>query len=204
MTTRSRVRNRKKLWKLLPLARAIGVLSAVGVATTLVTFAAIQSTGNALTGNTIETATANLQISKDGTNFFANVAGYDFSGLVPGGAAQPVSSGGYLVALKNTGSATLLLSLDVPVQPSVTGITDLSKVRVLLTPPMVNGVSFPAQTFKLSDLIAGPVALTGSGSSLIPNATTQFRLQVAMDGDAVNGSGATINGLDLSFSGKLQ
>ena len=58
-------RNKKKLWKLLPLARAIGVLSAVGIATTLVTFAAIQSTGNALTGNTIQTATAALQISKD-------------------------------------------------------------------------------------------------------------------------------------------
>src|SRR4051812_48323881 len=99
-------RSKKKLWKLLPLARAIGVLSAVGIATTLVTFAAIQSTGNALTGNTIQTATANLQISTNAPSgpWTDNVPGFTFNGLVPGGVPLPTTNGGYAVYLKNNGT----------------------------------------------------------------------------------------------------
>jgi len=75
----------------MPLARAIGVLSAVGIATTLVTFAAIQSTGNALTGNTIQTATAALQISTNSSSgpWTDSVPGFAFTGLVPGGLPGP-------------------------------------------------------------------------------------------------------------------
>ncbi|MEJ0073790.1 MAG: hypothetical protein WDN27_07040 [Candidatus Saccharibacteria bacterium] len=188
---------RRKLWKLLPVVRAIGVLSAVGIITTLVTFAAIQSTGNALTGNTIETATATLQISKDGTNFSDNVTGYDFNGLVPGGAAQPVT--GYMVALHNTGSTNLALSLAVPAAPVTTGAPDLGKVWVVLTPYNPGGGTYAPQSIRLSDLVAGKVALTAA--RLNAGAFAYFHLQIGMDTDAITGGGATITGLDLSFSG---
>lgn len=196
-----RMRKTKKLWKLLPIARAIGVLSAVGIATTLVTFAALQSNGNALTGNTIQTATASLLISTTGAvgSFQANVPGFNFTGLVPGGSAQPTANND-VVYLQNTGTASLKLQLSVPTPPTVTGTLDLSKVTVRLTPPNPGlGFTPPTQAILLSDLIAGTVAL--DNATLGVGATTNYHVQVAMTADAVNGSGASITGLDLSFSG---
>ncbi len=188
-------KRRKKLWKLLPLARAIGVLSAVGIATTLVTFAAIQSTGSALTGNTIQTAIAALQISKDDATFADTLPGYNFTGLVPGGAAQPTGNT-YVVYVKNVGTATLNLSLTVPTVPTVTGTVDLSKVNVLLTPIGSSTV----QSFPLSSLLAGTMPIAGSTLAVGAN-PIGYHLQVQMTVDAVSGSGATISGLSLSFSG---
>ena len=192
------MRSKRKLWKLLPLARAIGVLSAVGVATTLVTFAAIQSTGNALTGNTIQTATAALQISKDGVTFSDSIAGYSFSGIVPGGLAQPVANN-YYVYLKNSGTATMRLMLSVPTPPAVTGVADFAKVSVLITSVTSGSIT---QTITLADLIAGHVNITNS--SVTVGNVASYRIQVSMAADAVSGNGATISGLDLSFSGTQQ
>jgi hypothetical protein len=189
------MRNKRKIWKLLPLARAIGVLSAVGIATTLVTFAAIQSTGNALTGNTIQTATASLQISRNDVTYSDNVQGFNFTGLIPGGAAQPTDNSD-IVYVKNVGTATLGLSLAVPTEPTVTGIVDLSKVSVILT-----GTGTP-QTFQLSSLIAGNIAI--ANSSLVVGGKAVYHVQVSMTGDAVTGNGATISNLNLSFSGSPQ
>lgn len=182
----------KKSWRLLPIVRAIAVLSAVGVITTAVTFAALQSSGNALTGNTISTATAALKISKDGSAYSDSVPGYNFTGLVPGGAAQPTN--GYAAWLQNVGTATLSLSLSVPTAPTVSGTVDLQKVSVIIIPN--TGVT---QTIPLSDLIAGKVAL--ANSNLAINATTLYHVQVSMAADAVSGSSASITNLDLSFSG---
>lgn len=198
--------SKKKTWKLLPLARAIGVLSAVGIITTMVTFAALQSTGNALTGNTIETATANLQISKDGTTFSDSVPGYDFNNIIPGGTPQPVAGGGYLVVIKNTGTTNVALSLSVPTEPNAVGITDLGQVYVLVTAQIPGGGSYPVQPIKLSDLIAGKVPLAwGTGHGMVNQSMTQsFHLQVVMDATAVTGGSASITGLDLSFSGAPQ
>jgi hypothetical protein len=192
--------HKKKLWKFMPVVRVIGVLSAVGIATTLVTFAAIQSTGNALTGNTIQTATALLQISTTGSNYTDSVPGFNFTGLVPGGSAQPVANN-YTVYLKNAGSAALNLSLTVPTPPTVVPDTvDLAKVTVWLTPPSVVGMPTPTtQKIPLADLIAGKVSL--DNGVVAQSATITYRIQVAMAADAVTGNGATISGLNLSFSG---
>jgi len=196
------MRSKRKLWKLLPLARAIGILSAVGIATTLVTFAAIQSSGNALAGNTIQTATASLQISTDGTTFSStNVPGFTFSGLVPGGSPQPGANND-IVYLKNSGTATLKLSLTIPTLPTVTGTVDLSKVSVLLTPPSSLGLPAITQTIPLSGLIAGQVAINNSLVNV--NSVVSYHVQISMASDAVSGNGATISGLDLSFSGSPQ
>lgn len=189
----------RKGWRALPAVRAIGILSTVAIITSLVTFAAIQSTGNALKGNTIETATAALQISRDGTTFSDSMPGYDFNGIVPGGAAEP-DAPGYLAVLKDTGSTNLNLSLSVPTPPVAAGITDLSTVSIIITPVANNGIAYASQTIKLSDLVAGKVAITPH-VQIASGGTANFRLQVAMDANAVNGSGGSITGLDLSFSG---
>ncbi len=192
------MRNKRKIWKLLPLARAIGILSAVGIATTLVTFAAIQSNGNALTGNTIQTATAALQISKDEVTFSDSMPGFTFSGLVPGGAAQPADNS-YVVYVRNVGTAALNLSLTVPAPPSITGTVDLSKVSVLLTP---SGTGSVTQALTLSSLLAGTVPI--ANSSLAIGSIATYHVQVSMAADAVSGNGATISNLNLSFSGSPQ
>jgi hypothetical protein len=195
------VRKQNKLWKGLPILRAIGVLSAVGVVTSLVTFAAIQSNGNALTGNTIQTATANLQISRDGGTFADNVTGFTFSGLVPGGTPQPTANGGYAVWLKNVGTAPMTLNLTVPVQPTVNGTVDLSKVSVVLTPVQTNGSLGTSQSLNLASLIAGRVTI--ANSSLAVNGMVNYQVQVSMAADAVTGNSATISNLNLSFGGVL-
>lgn len=185
----------------MPLVRAIGILSAVGIVTSVITFAALQSTGNALTGNSIETATANLQLSNDGQNFSDSVPGFDFANIIPGGAAQPQTP--YEVTVKNVGTTNLLLTVSTPTAPTVNGIDDLSKVHVLITPyTMVYG-AYPVITASLADLTDGAVPLTwGTDSSMVRIGTSmKFRLQVAMDADAVNGSSGSVTNLDLSFSG---
>ena len=190
-------KTKKKLWKLLPLARAIGVLSAVGIATTLVTFAAIQSTGNALTGNTIQTATAALQISTNSSSgpWTDSVPGFAFTGLVPGGLAQPQGGGGYGVFLKNTGTASQKLQVTVPSQPTTTGTVDLAKVSIVFTPTDPGSI----QTIPLATLLAGTVALTNS--TLAVNGVATYHIQAIMTADAVTGNGATITNLNITFSG---
>jgi len=188
----------KKLQKFLPLIRAITVVSAVGITTTLVTFAAMQSTGNALTGNTIQTATASLQISTTGSYYSDSVPGFSFNNLIPGGAAQPAANN-YMAYLKNTGTSSLSLSLAVPTTPTVTGTVDLAKVLVLITPPTVGGVPGVTQSFSLASLIAGKVTIE---NSLLPvGSVASYHMQVNMAADAVSGNGATISSLDLVFSG---
>jgi hypothetical protein len=81
-----------------------------------VAYAALQSQQVKLTGNTIQTATANLMISTDGTNYNTTQSGYSFSGIVPGGSAMP--TGGQKVYVKNTGNAAVVLKMFVNSTPT--------------------------------------------------------------------------------------
>src|SRR6476661_7849270 len=76
------------------LARAIATIAAVGVMVTGVTFAALQSQQAVLSGNTIQTASANLLIgtaSPTSTAFSNSHSGFSFTEIVPGGPAQPAN-----------------------------------------------------------------------------------------------------------------
>jgi len=189
---------RRKLNKLQALGRAVGVLAAVSIVVSDVTFAALQSQQNKLTGNTIETATANLQLSTDGSNYAASQTGFDFSNIVPGGSAVPQS--GYNVFLKNVGGTPLALKLAVSSTPSNPAAVDLNKVNVVLTPV---GSGSP-QTFSLQSLISanadGGSAITVPSELFVGN-TTHFTLQVSMATDAITGSSASLGSIDFAFSG---
>jgi len=191
-------KSRRKPWKLLPVVRAIAVLSAVGITTTLVTFAAIQSSGSALTGNTIQTASASLLISNNNSTWANDVGGWNFSGVVPGGPALP-ANGSYVVYVKNTGDAPMTLALTVKTPPTVTGAVDFAGVHILLT-PTTGGT---AQSFALSALLAGNVAITGSSIQPYGATILSYKVQVLMDASAVTGSSASITGLNLSFVGTV-
>jgi hypothetical protein len=183
------------------LSRAMGVMAAVVIVVSGVTFAALQSQQVKLTGNVIQTATANLLVSPDGVNYSAAQTGFSFGGLIPGGQAMPTS--GYPLYLKNAGGTPLELKFSVSTTPSNPDAVDLNKVNVIITP--ASGGS--PQSFTLAALIAanasGGVTLLTPGS-LMPGLSAQYTLQVAMTTDAITGSSASLGNIDFAFTGLAQ
>lgn len=189
-----------KLQNLRVWLRLLVVMAIVGVVTTGVTYAALQSQQAILSGNTIESATAALQVSKDGGTYASSINGFDFPGLVPGGPAMPSQYGGYPIWFKNIGSAPLNMNVSVNGVPTTTGDVDLSKVSVILTPIGGGGT---AQTISLAALIANSTGGTTAMTlpSVNPGVVIQYKLQVQMAADAFTGPNATITNLNLVFGG---
>jgi hypothetical protein len=185
--------------RIAPWLRAIGVLAAVGVIIGRVTFAALQSQQAVLTGNTIESATAALQISTDGGNFATTQQGFSFSGVIPGGAAMPQQNGGRPLWFKNTGTAPIALKAMIASAPTTTGDIDLSKVFVVFTPAM-GGSSQSVSLAALQQAAqSGGVAMSATNMGL--NQQIEYSVQVSMANDAFSGNSATINDLNLVFVG---
>lgn len=183
-----------------PLVRALTVVSAVGVLVTGVTFAALQSQQAVLAGNSIQTATAGLLIGTDSatsTAFGSSQPGFTFSDLVPGGPAVPANGDSFY--LKNSGTATLVLTLSVGSVPVNTADVDLSKVSVTITRTDTG----TAQTATLASLVDGyPSGGLSLTDSLAPGTSgTEYKISVSMDADAFTGSSATIGSIDFVFSG---
>jgi hypothetical protein len=180
------------------LVRALTVVASVGILVAGVTFAALQSQQAVLSGNTIQTASANLLIgtaSATSTAFSNSHSGFTFANVVPGGAAQPTD--GNVFYLKNTGTATLSLKMAVSSTPTNTSNIDLTKVSVTLT----RTDTAASQTATLQSLIdnGGGLSLT---DTLVPASTgVQYRLSVSMTADAFTGSSASIGAIDFVFSG---
>lgn len=173
--------------------KSVMVVAAVVAIVSGVTFAALQSQQDILTGNTIETATANLVVSKDDIHYANSQAGFDFSGLVPGGAAMPITGNSFY--LKNSGQTRLTLKMAVSSVPSNPNNVDLSKVNVLLT---TVGSGLPAQNFTLQQLMNnGGVSF----ASLDNNNSMEYKLQVSMTSDALVGASAALGNIDFAFYG---
>jgi hypothetical protein len=191
----------KRARNIKPLTRAVGIVAAVMIIVGGVTFAALQSQQNVLAGNTIQTATANLQLSTDGTNYSDSHSGFDFNNIVPGGQAVPIT--GYPFYLKNGGGTPLALKFAVASVPTNPNNVDLSKVSVLLS---TIGSGTAAQSFSLQMLMlassSGGLAI--NGNNLASGAVQQYKLQVSMTSDAVTGSSASLGNIDFAFSGLAQ
>jgi hypothetical protein len=179
-----------------PLARAVTVMAVVMVLVSGVTFAALQSQQAVLTGNTITSATADLKISTDGSNYANTHAGFDFTSVVPGGAAVPAA--GYAFYLKNSGSTSTQIKMAVSTTPTNLSSVDLSKVSIVIT-RVPGGTS---QIISLASLVSGyadgGVALT---DVLPAGSAFQYKLQVSMTADAFNGAGAALGNIDIVFIG---
>ncbi|HET7320655.1 MAG TPA: hypothetical protein VFI84_03690 [Candidatus Saccharimonadales bacterium] len=184
---------------LVPLWRAVTVMAVVVVIVTGVTFAALQSQQAVLTGNTIETASADLRLSTDGTTYSNSLVGFDFSNVVPGGSAVPAA--GYNFYLKNFGGTPLLLKFSVTGTVANPDNVDLAKVNVILN---AVGSGAQAQTFTLSSLIAaastGGLAIN-TPSPLMNGTQQKYALQVSMASDAFNGSSASLGNISFAFGG---
>ena len=180
-----------------PILRATLVLGSVGIIATTATFTALQSQQVVLAGNTINSATASLLISTDGTTFNNSKPGFTFSNIVPGGASVP--SSGYSTYLKNSGSSNLSLKASISSTPSNLNNVDLTKVFLHITRA---DNSFD-QSFSLKSLMDSyATGGTPIGDTVNAAATTQYLLRVSMSSDAFsNSNGITISGVDIVFTG---
>jgi hypothetical protein len=175
-------------------------VAAVGIISTGITFAALQSPTATLSNNAINIGAADLRISTNGTTFAVpSTVGFTFDGVVPGGGEVPAAGDSFY--LKNYGSAALNLKAAVSTTPSNLGNVNLAKTyfnftRVDVPEPEV---SIPLQTL-ISTNTSGGVSL---GDALAAGATAQYSLRVSMDSDAYSGTGVgvVISGINLSFTG---
>jgi hypothetical protein len=181
--------------------RRPSLLTALAIVLTTggVAFALLQSR-TTLTGNSIQTATTGLLISRNDTNYSNTAAGYAFTGIIPGSRASQTEH----FMLKNTGSSPLALKLGVAAAPDNPAGVDLAKVHVILTPYSLDTyMPGTPQDFTLQSLIdSGEDGLPiDYPSPLAVGTKEEFNVQVDMDADAVDGSGASLSQLDLALTG---
>jgi hypothetical protein len=187
--------------------RIRGVKRSVLLATLLVgmaggsAYAVLQSQQDTLSSNTISTASANLTLSLDNIVYADSRPGYNFTNIIPGGAAVPTT--GNPVYLKNNGGTPLGIKFMVSNTPTGTAGIDLSKVDVLLT-TVASGN--PVQTFTLQSLMSSFATggITVTGSNIDPGNFQQYKLQVSMTSDAMSASSASIGNIDFAFRGFAQ
>lgn len=179
-----------------PVIRAVGIISAVGLLVSGVTFAALQSQQAVLTGNTIQSATADLRIGTSATSFASSRSGFSFQDLVPGGPAMPAD--GNVFYLKNSGNANLNLRLTVGSTPTNTSNVDLSKVFVQITRVDTGSQQMASLQSLMQGYPADGLLLTDPISN---SAAVQYKLRASMAADAFSGTSASIGAIDLVFSG---
>ena len=183
------------------LSRSVMIMASVIVMASGVTYAALQSQQIKLTGNTIETATANLVVSTDGQFFASSKTGFAFNNLIPGGSPSPWD--GYSMWLKNSGGTPLTLKLAVSSVPTNPNNVDLTKVNIILTPIGANAGA--PQTFNLESLISsnltGGLALTSPVQLFVGN-TQQFTIKASMAIDAITSTSASLGNIDFAFTGQ--
>jgi len=187
--------SKKSIW-VGAVSRAVGVISAVVVLMTGVTYAALQSPQATLTNSTISSATADLRIGTSATSFASTRIGFNFVDLIPGGLAAPVD--GNIFYLKNYGNAKLGLHISIGSIPVNLSNVDLTKVSFVMTRLDTSTV----QTFTVKTLvdsyINGGLSLTDSLSGSV---VAEYKLQAIMSADAFTGQTAQISDLDLVFTG---
>jgi len=177
--------------------RTITVVSAAVILSTVATFAALQSQPAVLSSNTISTTTAFLMVSSDGTTFNNTKPGFSFANITPGGTAVPAAGDNFY--LKNTGTANLSIKVAISSTPTNPNAVDLSKVFLTFTRSETN-LDTTVSIKSLMDSYASGGTLL---NDVVNAATTaQYTVRASMTADAYSGSsGATISGIDLSFSG---
>lgn len=118
--------------KNLGFVRASAILSAVMVLIAGVTFAALRSQNNVISGSRLTSASANLYLSKQAEGGYANtIPGYDFLNIVPGG--QPGPSSGNDLYLRNSGSTDLNLGVTLnPARLSLSNGASAARTRLLV------------------------------------------------------------------------
>jgi hypothetical protein len=186
----------RSIFSLSPVVRAVGVIGAVSVLATSVTFAAMQSTAT-LAENTVASGTADLVIDSNtgagfDDNFTDNEQGFNFVGIIPGVTDSTVGS----IKLRNAGDTTLDVKVAVPAAPVLSSGLTASMVHLIFH-PVVSGSDV---NVTLADLEApgGTAFLNG----FTPNTTgsVEYTVKASVDG-TFSGEGLNVSGFDLRFTG---
>lgn len=196
-----------KLNKISPVARAVGVMSAVGILVSGVTFAALNSQVT-LTGNTLSVASAGLEIDNTENGIAAGQttdAGYNFEGLVPGGGFGEE----HTFTLKNTGEADLNVTVGATMSDAMSTLAsegDTSIDPTLVTFKFTNTATGQSKNYTMAELEEGdPGNLPGvsgaNANALNVDETATFTVQVKLGQDAVNGDSADDAMFDFEFTG---
>lgn len=189
----------QKFAKLKSKKRSAGVIAAVMVVTCGMAFALLQSQDK-LTGNSIETESANMVVSQNDSNYGQTTSGYHFTGIIPGTQASQTEH----FFLKNVGTAPLALKLSSASTPANPSSVDLSKVKIILTPfDTTTFMPGTPQSFSFQSLVdAGSVGVSiNYPAALAANSKEEFNIQVAIDDGAVGSAGASLSNIDLAFTG---
>jgi hypothetical protein len=179
-----------------PILRFLLVVGVAGSTLTGMTFAALQSQSASLTGNTIESATADLRIGTTNSSFSNTRVGFDFAGVVPGGAGVPAS--GNTFYLKNFGTTTLAIKVYISTAPSNLNNIDLNKVFMNFTRVDTGYTQSLSVKSMVDGYAGGGVSL---GDTITGGTIAQYSVKVSMSADAFNGASANISGIDLQFIG---
>ena len=180
------------------LARAIAIVASVAILVVGVTYAALQSQQAVLSGNTIQSASANLLIgtaSATSTAYSSSHSGFSFSEIVPGAGAQPAD--GNTFYLKNTGTANLAIKLAASSTPTNCANIDLNLVKVHITRVSTNAT----QVATLQSLIDANGGLTLTDTLAPASSGTEYKVSVSMLADAFNGQSESLGAFDFVFSG---
>lgn len=183
------------------LARSVLTIAAVGMVTTGVTFAALQSQNAVLAGSSISSASASLQIGATPTSLAASMPGFSFSNVEPGGAAMPANGNSFY--LKNDGTTALELKLTTNAFTFPSGV-DISKVWLVLTAPDTTTQRLALSTLYDSNTSSGSGTPVDLHWSLPPGTTTLYKAQISMDATAITSStvnSIALNNIDFIFSG---
>jgi hypothetical protein len=191
--------NQGKQWAVL--LRPIGVICAIIVLVSGVTFAALQSQSATLQGSRITSATANLLIGDGSGAYSATAQGFNFDNIEPGGAPMP--NPGNILSLKNSGTSNLALKLAMDIN-TFANPQNANTDRIYITLKPLSGTG-PMQQFSLASLMTAyttntPVALNLTASA---GQVSQYSLQVQMTADSVTStlSGVALTGINLIFTG---
>ncbi|HEV2412864.1 MAG TPA: hypothetical protein VGS28_03595 [Candidatus Saccharimonadales bacterium] len=188
-----------KFSKISPMVRAIGTMGAVAALVGGVTFA-LTSSPVTLADDTIN-ASASLQISNGGA-YSSSVSGFNFSGMVPGGAASPNQT----FYLNNNGTNPVSVTVDIPTLPTFTvlpsGTVDDSQVFLNVSCTSGSSGNFSLTTGNDFNALSSGVALTGG--PLQPGDTATCTANVSMGGSAVSPTTAnsvSSGSFNLDFTG---
>lgn len=177
-----------------PLMRAVLIIGAVAALVTSITFAALNDSVT-LTGNTLSSATADLNIW-DGGAYSSTATGFTVTNLVPG-----TPSAQYAFYLQNNS----IFAMDVTVQstlPSVVGIANFSDIEVTFynedgtTTLLATTMDVLSASPQVLETL--PAGATGDSSTATNgNYFVQFNIKPA----GVSGSSASVGAFTFTFVG---
>lgn len=177
-----------------PLARAVGVISAVAVLVTGVTMAAFTTNTVALEENSLSVASDVLRISNGGEFTSPSVTGFSFNNLGIGTESAPQAF--YLQNLSNADLALTARQTGTPVYDGV----DAGDVVVKIYDQ--NGTELLSKTLDeltTADQTMGQLDALAAGSADGTPSEGDFTLTITVM--QVDNNPGTVNGIDLSFTG---